>query len=79
MKAGLSMLPEDKEVVYISFDKQWWCCWVAKNLLSMADMKMLAIVGEKAAPMAVPCTCWNTLSPNLKNVQKLDDHIWVKQ
>ena len=24
----------------------------------MVDMKMLAIVGEKAAPMAVPLICW---------------------
>ena len=32
-------------------------CCVLRNLSSIADIKMLAMVGEKAAPMAVPLIC----------------------
>ena len=31
---------------------------MTKKALITVDMKMLAMVGEKAAPMAVPWICW---------------------
>ena len=39
---------------------------VCRNDLKTEDMKILAIVGEKAAPMAVPFTCWKMWQPNMK-------------
>ena len=37
-----------------------------RNLVRIVDIKMLASVGEKAAPIAVPLTCWNIRSANVK-------------
>ena len=37
-----------------------WCC-VPRKFCSVTDKKMLAIVGENAAPIAVPWVCWNVI------------------
>ena len=42
--------------------------WVLRNLRRTTDRKILAIVGEKAAPIAVLFTCWNVKSANLKKL-----------
>ena len=34
-------------------------CCVCKKVFRVVDIKMFAIVGEKAAPVAVPLICWN--------------------
>ena len=38
------------------------------NLLIKADVKIFAIVGGNAAPIAVPCVCWNIRCANLKKL-----------
>ncbi len=40
------------------------CVW--RNLLRITDMKMLAMVGEKAVPIAVPIICWKINPANSK-------------
>ena len=37
-------------------------CCVCMKSLSIVDMKMLAMVDENVAPMAVPLICWNVKS-----------------
>ena len=32
--------------------------WVDRNRWRITDINILAIVGEKIAPMAVPLICW---------------------
>ena len=39
---------------------------VARKFRSTVDMKILAMVGEKVAPMAVPFICWNVMLSNVK-------------
>ena len=39
------------------------CCCVFRKFLSITNMNM---VGEKAAPMAVPCICWKNRLANWK-------------
>ena len=43
--------------------------WDAMNFSKMMDIKMFAMVGEKAAPIAVPLTCLKVMGPNSKKFE----------
>ena len=42
------------------------CSYVCKNRRRNTDMNMLAMVGENAAPIAVPSVCWKIRDANSK-------------
>ena len=47
--------------IYLVMKMGWRCCGRDfRNFLMTTDVKMFAIVGEKAAPMAIPWICWKT-------------------
>ena len=50
------MSPDDNYIVNISCYGEW-VGGVSRNDLMIVERKILAIVGENAAPIAVPLTC----------------------
>lgn len=51
--------------MYRVISKGCLCC-VCRKSLRIADIKMLATVGENGAPMAVPLNCWKVRLSNVK-------------
>ena len=69
------MFPNDKDVVYVPFKEVWFfelgCNELFQNSghKKIVDIKMFAMVGEKAAPIAVPLTCLKVMGPNSKKFE----------
>lgn len=51
--------------IYLVSSSGCICC-VCRKSRRIVDIKILAIVGEKGAPIAVPLICWNVNSSNVK-------------
>ena len=62
----LTPRPYHENVIYVSFKRMGFSGVVERNCLTMVDMKIFAMVGKKAAPIAVPSTCRKVEPANSK-------------
>ena len=63
----VSVLEKYCQCIY-RFSSDGLYCWVVRKLYRNTGMYIFAIMGLKAAPIAVPLVCWKVDSPNLKQL-----------